>query len=213
MADVISPKGSQQKATGRGLLSGSVNWPRTLQQKADQPLTQAHLKFQQRNARGAALHCLVLDCSASMLAGASLALAKGLILQWAKQIYRQRAQLCVIGFGGGQARVLQTPRKAAAINEHWIAPIRGGGGTPVVPGLNLAQRVLSQYRKKSPQQICGLWLLTDGRFPDLPPRPEYADICAVVDFEKAPLRLGRAQQLAQNWHANYVLASEFSSPK
>ena len=178
-------------------------------QKTNQPLARPHLRFQSRRGQAGTLHCMVLDCSASMLAGRNLALAKGLLQEWAQQIYRQRAQLCVIGFGGGEARILQAPRKAAHINDHWIAPIRGGGGTPIRQGLQQAEQVLAQARKKNPQQLTTLWLLTDGRFPSQPPRPEFADLCAVVDFENAAVPLGRAQQLAQQWQADYLHAMDF----
>ena len=211
MADVINSQGSQRQAPRQGVASASIHWPRTLMQKAHLPLTRKHLQFQQRNTSGGALLCLVLDCSASMLAGRNLALAKGLLLAWAEHIYQQRAYLCVIGFGGSEARVLQAPRKAARINTHWIAPISGGGGTPLLKGLALAERMLAQARKKNPRQFTSLWLLTDGRFPYLPPRPLHADTCAVVDFENAPVRLGRAQQLAQRWQGDYRHAQEFSS--
>lgn len=209
---MITQQGSQQAGTRSGAPGSAIHWPRTLAQKSDQPLAHHHLRYQRRQARAGALHCLVLDCSASMLAGRNLALAKGLLQQWAQQIYRQRAHLCVIGFGGGDVRVLQTPRKAARINEHWITPIRGGGGTPVVQGLHQADQILAQARNKNPRLHTALWLLTDGRFPDLPPRPHHADTCAVVDFENAPVRLGRALQLAQHWQGDYALASDFLHP-
>lgn len=205
----VSAQGTRRPVPHQGTGSHSLNWPKTLMQKRNAPLAPTHLRFQSRMAGGTVLYCLVLDCSASMLSGQNLALAKGLLTAWARQIYQQRAQLCVIGFGGGEARVLQAPRKAAHLNEHWIAPIAGGGGTPVHLGLQKAETILQQHHKKNPHQVTALWLLTDGRFSDLPPRPRFADSCALVDFENAPLRLGRAAQLAQHWQCEYHLAEEF----
>ena len=46
-----------------------------------------------------------------------------------------------------------------------------------------------------------LWLLTDARFDEIPPRPRQADVCMVVDFDDGALTLGRAARIAQAWGA------------
>lgn len=157
------------------------------------------------------LHCLLLDCSASMLRRRQLALAKGLLLHWSAQLYRQRAEVAVIGFGGNGARLLQPPRKAVAVNERWIAAIDGGGATPVADALAQAEQLLQRERRRQPGRRLGLWLLTDGRFAELPPLPVGSDFCVVVDFEQAALPLGRARRLAERWRADYVRADALVS--
>ncbi|HUE93949.1 vWA domain-containing protein [Pseudomonas sp.] len=174
--------------------------------KATAPLLAEHLQFHRQAAEDGLLHCLLLDCSGSMLKRSNLALAKGLLLRWTEQIYRQRGELAVIGFAGNQARLLQPPQKAVPYNDAWIAAIGGGGGSPAVNAVQLAEQTLAKVRKAAPGKKIGLWLLSDGRFSQLPARPRHADFCVVVDFENQQLPLGRAAQIARLWDAEHLRA-------
>jgi len=136
-----------------------------------------------------------------MLQGGRLALAKGLLSQWAKAMYPRRESLVVVGFSGRDARILRLPGKAGRANDDWIRPIEGGGETPIDAALALAERVLRRVDDER-----ALWLLSDARFPALPPRPHGVDQCGVIDFDDGPLRLGRAQALAEAWQATYINA-------
>ncbi|MCY1495921.1 cobaltochelatase subunit [compost metagenome] len=188
--------------------SARIHWPRSLLKKANQRLRLEHLQFQRQASGAGELHCLLLDCSASMLKRHNLALAKGLLLHWTRQLYRRRSELAVIAFAGRHARVLQAPQRVAAFNERWIEPIGGGGGSPVASGLALAEQLLRQARRAAPGKHLQLWLLSDGRFAQLPARPQGADRCVVVDFDNAAVPLGRAAQLARLWQAEYLRAAE-----
>lgn len=195
------------RATGTAV-SPRIHWPRTLLNKRTAPLLAEHLQFHRQAAEDGLLHCLLLDCSGSMLKRSNLALAKGLLLRWSEQIYRQRGELAVIGFAGNQARLLQPPQKTVAYNDSWIAAIGGGGGSPAVSAVQLAEQTLAKVRKSAPGKKIGLWLLSDGRFNQLPERPRYADFCVVVDFENQPIALGRAAQIARLWDAEHVRAAD-----
>ena len=143
-----------------------------------------------------------------MLKRSNLALAKGLLLRWTEQIYQQRGELAVIGFAGGQARLLQRPQKAVPYNDAWIAAIGGGGGSPALGAVQLAEQTLAKVRKSAPGKKIGLWLLSDGRFSQLPERPRHVDFCVVVDFENQPVALGRAAQIARLWGAEHLRAAD-----
>ena len=186
--------------------SPHIHWPRTLLSKGSAALLAEHLRFHPQASESGLLHCLLLDCSGSMLKRSNLALAKGLLLCWSEQIYRQRGELAVIGFAGGQARLLQRPQKAVAYNDAWIAEIGGGGGSPATNAVQLAEQTLAKVRKSAPGKQIGLWLLSDGRFSQLPERPRHADFCVVVDFENQPVPLGRAAQIARLWGAEHLRA-------
>ena len=82
-------------------MSPRIHWPRTLLNKGAVPLLAEHLQFQHQAGEDGLMHCLLLDCSGSMLKRSNLALAKGLLLRWSEQVYRQRGELAVIAFGYG----------------------------------------------------------------------------------------------------------------
>jgi len=195
-----------------GHLSRTVRWPRTLMQKANQPLSAQHLCYQFRQPAANRICCLLLDCSASMLRSNKLSVAKGLILQLAQQIHQQGGQLAVIGFRGDQAHILKQPDQLTDMNERWIRSIQGGGGTPLCLGIAATDRCLHRYQRQFPGSSVDCWLLTDGRFHELPDVPRVAGHYTVIDFEDGRLRLARARQLAQRWQANYLRAVELLGP-
>jgi magnesium chelatase subunit ChlD-like protein len=147
-----------------------------------------------------------------MLSYQNLSLAKGLLADWLRQFYQQRVKVCVLGFGSGGVKVLLPPRQASYINEHWIASIGGGGGSPVATALERADYIMENYRKRCPHTMITLSLLSDGRFTLLPCRPRNADQIVIIDFEQGPVRLGRTLQLAVKWDAHYAIASQLTSP-
>jgi magnesium chelatase subunit ChlD-like protein len=110
-------------------------------------------------------------------------------------------------FGGGRAEVRRQPGAAHWWNEHSIAPIGGGGGTPLALGMRSAGNVLARASRKNPAQERWLWLLTDGRTSDTPSRPVDADRVVIVDFERDAVRLGRCATLAEAWGAQYSTAA------
>ncbi|SAL11123.1 Mg-chelatase subunit ChlD-like protein [Caballeronia terrestris] len=145
-----------------------------------------------------------------MLAGKRLALAKGLLVALFDRAYRERAEVALVCFGGGQAEVRRQPGASHWWNEHWVAPIGGGGGTPLTLGVRAAGNVLARAARRKPAQERWLWLLTDGRTRDTPERPGDAHRIVIVDFENEAVRLGRCQLLAIAWDAEYGSAGEIA---
>jgi magnesium chelatase subunit ChlD-like protein len=201
----------RRRSAGHG--EGRIDWVRTLLAKGPARLCRTHLRHRPPPAGSLTLHCLLLDCSASMLRGGRLARAKGLLLAWTAALYRRREALAVIGFAGERALLLQPPGKAVAFNERWIAAIAAGGATPATAAVALADRVLAQYRRRAPNTRIALWLLSDVRFAYLPPPPQHADHSTVIDFDEGPRALGRALHLARAWNADYVSACTLAAPR
>jgi magnesium chelatase subunit ChlD-like protein len=172
----------------------------TLLAKRNRPLNNDHLRFHRGQGDSSALHCFVLDCSGSMLSGKRLALAKGLVVALFDRAYRERAEVALVCFGGTTAQVRREPGAAHWWNERWLAPIGGGGGT------------LLRAARHRPSQRRFLWLLTDGRSPETPSRPDAADQIVIVDFENEAVRLGRCVTLAESWQADYRTAASMTSP-
>ncbi len=136
-----------------------------------------------------------------MLTDQRLALAKGMLLAMFERAALARAEAALVCFGGTRADVRFGPRVPRWWNERWLAPVGGGGGTPLALGVRRAAQLLEQSRRRQPAQARWLWLFTDGRSRDWPVRPEAADQVVVVDFEAGALKLKRCARLAQEWGA------------
>ncbi|MGO4577273.1 VWA domain-containing protein [Cupriavidus sp. 2TAF22] len=159
-----------------------------------------------QQAQAGVLHCFVLDCSASMLHGRQLALAKGVLLRLLQRAYQARAEVALVCFAGTHAEVRLQPARARPWSEAWIRPIAGGGGTPLALGMQRAGELLARAARRRPAQQRWLWLLSDGRSPEQPVRPHRADAVMVVDFEQQAVALGRCRELAAAWDGEYLLA-------
>ncbi|MDR5739370.1 MULTISPECIES: VWA domain-containing protein [unclassified Caballeronia] len=178
----------------------------TLRAKRALPFDANHLRFRRTDGDASTLHCFVLDCSASMVGGERLARAKGMLIALFDRVYRERAEVALVCFGGGRAQVLRQPGAAHWFNERWIAPIGGGGGSPLTLGISSAATVLARAARRRPSQRRWLWLLTDGRVNERPAAPALADRIVVVDFDDGPVRVGGAKALALSWRAQCVSA-------
>lgn len=135
-----------------------------------------------------------------MRTSGALARAKGLLLALMDEAYRGRHRVALLCFAGASVELRLPPRRAARWNENWIAPIAGGGGTPLALGVAAADGLLRRSRVAQRK----LWLLTDGRSREHPVAPASADALCVVDFESSRIALARAAQLAQDWGAAYL---------
>ncbi|WP_313314530.1 vWA domain-containing protein [Pulveribacter sp.] len=142
----------------------------------------------------------MLDCSASMRTSGQLARAKGAVHLLMQQAGRWRDQVALVVLDGTGAHLALAPQRALAQGfAGALAPLPGGGGTPLAAALQLADGVLARHSRGARW----LWLLTDGRTRASPPRPAHAQQLHVIDFETARPPLGRAQALAALWQAGY----------
>lgn len=181
--------------------STAYDWPRTLMARgAEAQLRTEHLRRRPQEARSGALHCFLLDCSASMLKDGKLARAKGVLVTLMEEAYRRRDRVALLCFGGNTVELRMPPRRAGAWSDAWLAPIVGGGGTPLTLGVQQAGILLAKH--ESAQRW--LWLLTDGRSTERPARPVGVDVAMVVDFEGGRGALGRAEEFALEWNAEYT---------
>jgi magnesium chelatase subunit ChlD-like protein len=192
------------RASLQGLPGKRIAWPSTLLAKRQQTLRGEHLRFVREVPRGGVLHCFVLDCSASMLAGQRLALAKGLLIALFDHAGAARAEAALVCFGGARADLRFGPAVPRWWNERWLCPVGGGGGTPLAIGVDRAAQLLQRHARRMPAQQRWLWILTDGRSADRPQRPSHADEIIFVDFEREAIRLGRCAGLARAWDATWV---------
>jgi magnesium chelatase subunit ChlD-like protein len=192
------------RATRDGGPGARIAWTPTLAAKRQARLHIDHLRYAHRRTGTGALHCFVLDCSASMLARGQLALAKGVLVALFDRARHARFQVALISFGGAGAELRFGPAVPRWWNERWLAPIGAGGGTPLAAGIAAAARVLESSARRHPGRPRHLWLMSDGRSTQWPARPPHADHVTVVDFEAAAVRLGRCAALAEAWDAQCV---------
>jgi magnesium chelatase subunit ChlD-like protein len=181
-----------------------IAWPQTLAAMREDALRVEHLRFVREAPRAGVLHCFVLDCSGSMLAGQRLALAKGLLVALFDRASAARDEAALVCFGGAGADVRFGPAVPRWWNERWLRPVGGGGGTPLGAGVRRAAQLLERCARARPAQQRWLWILTDGRTRDEPTRPLDADEVVFVDFERGTIRLGRCEALADAWGARLV---------
>ena len=185
-----------------------IDWPPTFAAMRQDALRAGHLRFVREAPRGGVLHCFVLDCSGSMLAGQRLALAKGLLIALFDRASAARAEAALVCFGGTAADVRFGPAVPRWWNERWLRPVGGGGGTPLAAGVQRATRLLERSARRKPGQQRWLWILTDGRTRDRPARPLDVDQVVFVDFEREAIRLGRCEALADAWGARRFTPEE-----
>lgn len=188
-----------RKGSAQASLSRRLDWLKTLARKGSQALAVDHFRHRKLPAGASVLHLVLLDMSSSMLRAGKLARAKGYLLALMQQAYRDREHVGVIGFGGQGAHWVQQPAKAQTFNESWIAPLGGGGGTPLESGLRLLSSALHGSKR-----LIHVWVMTDGRLAQIPERPQGMDLCTIVDFELDGLRLRRCEALAEQWAAQWI---------
>ena len=198
---------ARSKGQGQGQ---RIAWPATLAAKRQMPLHATHLRFLPTAPQGGVLHCFLLDCSGSMLAGQRLALAKGLLVALFDRTSKARADAALVCFGGTGVDVRFGPAVPRWWNERWLQPLGGGGGTPLAAGVREAAQLLERAARRKPLQQRWLWVLTDGRSGDMPIRPGEVDQVVFVDFERGAIRLGRCAHLAQAWGATCVTPEELT---
>jgi magnesium chelatase subunit ChlD-like protein len=196
------------RSDSRGKPGTRIAWPQTLAAMRAERLRAEHLRFVRETPRAGMLHCFVLDCSGSMLAGQRLALAKGLLIALFDRASAARAEAALICFGGADADLRFGPAVPRWWNERWLRPVGGGGGTPLTSGIRRAAQLLAQSARAKPAQQRWLWILTDGRTRDEPARPLDADEVVFVDFEREAIRLGRCEVLADAWGARRITPEE-----
>ena len=154
------------------------------------------------------LHCILLDTSGSTLAEQTFAKAKGVILDIAERAYLQREQISILGFGGDQVDWLLPQVRAPQNIREQLDKLGAGGGTPIHQALDDAERYLAQAARQQPELELNSDILTDGRVTGEFATKVWPGSLTVLDTELAPVKRGRAQELAQALSADYLSLSQ-----
>ncbi|MGH8451041.1 VWA domain-containing protein [Pseudomonas sp.] len=192
-------KGRQGRA--RSAQQGSINWPGTL--LGGRPQVREDLLFHLRSRSAHELWLVIVDASASTRRHRALSDAKGLLAQLLEDAYRRRARMALLTASGQSPKWQVQGLKAAKSLSGWLELLGAGGGTPLLAALTEAGQWLALRRKRYPAEQQRLLVITDGRLKDVAGLPLLECPGLLVDIERGPIRLGRAQQLAMGLQLEY----------
>ena len=185
-----------------------MDWRRTLAQgqrfRSISPQSKyASLKYLSPVERSQELDLGILDTSASVLSGGGLEGALGVLENMAERCYRKPRKLGIITFGNNRASVIMHPQKPPKSLAQLLEGIQGGGGTPLIPALDLAVTLLQTRAAGNSSRI---FLLTDGRVEKTARQHSLfgAWTVRIVDMERARVTLGRARDLADATGSHYT---------
>jgi len=105
----------------------------------------------------------VVDGSGSMGADRRMESAKGAILSLLKDAYRRRDKVGMVLFGGKGADLVLPLSSSADRAARCLGDLPTGGRTPLSAGLLKAAQVLLNEKRKCPEMIPFLFLISDGR--------------------------------------------------
>lgn len=167
------------------------------------PHSREDLRFHLRSRSAHELWLVVVDASASTRRHRALTDAKGLLAQLFDDAYRQRARMALLTASGPSPKWQVQGVKAAKSLAGWLEQLGAGGGTPLLAALAEAGQWLAARRKRYPAEQQRLLVITDGRLKDVAALPVLECPGLLVDIERGPIRLGRAQDLAVGLQLDY----------
>ena len=185
-------------------------------------LTPGDLRFKVRESHVGATIVFVVDASGSMGAQKRMKATKEAILSMLLDSYQKRDRIGLVAFRKEGAETLLDITASVDLAEKRLQALPTGGRTPLAAGLYQAWLLLRARRRKDPEMLPMVVLVTDGRAN----RPLWTDdpvadalraaelICRdniramVIDTEKDFISLHIASQVAEAMHADYCKVDE-----
>ena len=192
--------GGRSGAMRRGE-QGAIDWLATLLR--GRPKRREDLQRRARSQAPSQLCLIVVDASASTRRHGALSRAKGLLVELFERANRQRARIAILDAHGAQPQWHWQGQKASGALQHWLDGLGAGGGSPLIVAVQEAQDWLRRRQRIKPGEQQRLLLVTDGRLREWSPLSPSPCPTVLVDIECAPIRLGRARQLAEQLGAEY----------
>jgi Mg-chelatase subunit ChlD len=163
-----------------------------------------------RVRRTANLILFVVDASWSMAAAERMEATKGAILSLLHDAYQRRDQVGLVVFQRDDARVILSPTSSVELAQQALRDIPVGGKTPLSAGLLLAYQVCMTARRRDPEVMPLIILLTDGAgnvsVTGMPPQEEAGRVAdmihqthlrsIVINMEHPAFDRGLARQLS-----------------
>lgn len=188
---------------------GAIAWLPTLLR--GRPKVRADLIRQPRSQQPGELWLVIVDASASTKRHQALGRAKGLLAQLFDDAYRRRVRLALLTANGNTPRWQHQGLKASRALQPWLDELGAGGGTPLIDAFDQARQWLDRRKKQHPAEKQHLLVMTDGRVKDSGGLPPFNCPGLLIDIESGPIRLGRAQQMAQSLGVEYQHIDELKA--
>lgn len=178
----------------------------------------ANLRFKRYRGKYQMSILFVVDASRSQGNHERLSFVKGAVQAVLQQAYTERNKAGVIVFGNKQAQVALPFTRSVEFAAAQMEQLTAKGNTPLAAGLRLAVATLEQERRKYPENLSVMVLLTDGKcnYDDRAGQPLKLALEAaeelkkkhfpvlVVDTESSVFGLGLAKKMAEAAGGRYV---------
>ena len=161
--------------------------------------------------------CFVVDASWSMAAEQRMQATKSAVLSLLRDAYQRRDRVGLITFQREGARVLLPLTNSVELAERRLRAMPTGGKTPLTHGLLLGYDLLSRAKRRDPETLPLMVVLTDGQanvsLTGMRPQEEAYRMAAfiaeaeikalVIDTEHPSFVRGLARELANQLRAPY----------
>lgn len=188
-------------------------------------LTDQDLRFKVREDHIGAAVLFCVDASGSMGAGSRMKAAKEAILSMLLDSYQKRDRVGLVAFRGDGAETLLDITSSAELAQRRLQRLPTGGRTPLAAGLYQCWQLLKARKRKDPELLPLVVLVTDGRANRaLWTRDPVADAekaaalfrqegirSVVIDTERDFVSLHIAQQVAEAMDADYYKVDRLRS--
>jgi magnesium chelatase subunit D len=173
------------------------------------------LRRADQRGREGNLVLFVVDASASMAARARMGEVKAAVLSLLLDAYQRRDKVGLITFRDKGAELVLPPTGSVSHAAHRLETLATGGRTPLAAGVAKAGQVVRTELLRDPLRRPLIVLITDGRADVRAAARAGAGLrthdLVVVDCERGVVRLGLAQRLAYDLHAQYLPLADVTS--
>jgi len=120
-----------------------------------------HTKVRTRKVGATIVFCV--DASGSMGAASRMDAAKSAIMDLLADAYKRRDRVALVTFRGDRADLVLAPTASVELAGLKLRDLPTGGATPIAAGLDVALETLQVERRRQPDSVGWLVLITDGR--------------------------------------------------
>ena len=120
-----------------------------------------HEKVRVRSVGTTIVFCV--DTSSSMGAAERVSAARGAVLDLLVDAYRRRDRVAMVAFRGQGSSVVLAPTSSVQLAEMRLRDLPVGGATPLASGILTALEVLERERRRAPESVLWLVLVSDGK--------------------------------------------------